>query len=244
MVSIEKRFNDVKASNNSEEINDFLIELSKNPREEFMRFLDFFIDKPDTLIFEKIKLNLIFLIGEIGRLIPLDEKYLKLMVNSYYSSDRWIRNEIIQAIKEIMEKNEMTEEIIMLIGNAINDEYRPIKINSLKIVLNLDDNPLFLRRNLFLTLNSNDSVLTELCTRIFEKYIPDINELFYSLSHSDNYSILKPQAIRTVLFIYFKSAINLEEFRNKILATDWKIEYKEKYLKEIDTYTKILLKNI
>ncbi|MFX0007525.1 MAG: hypothetical protein ACFFAV_12455 [Candidatus Hermodarchaeota archaeon] len=241
MVAIEKVFNDVKESNNPEKINDFLIELSKNPHESFLKFLDFFIDYPDPKIFEKIKLNLIYLIGEIGRLIPLEEKYLRLIINTYYNSDRWIRNEIIQAIKKIIEKTRLTEEIIKLIGYAINDEYKPIKINSLRAFLNLDDIPLFIRKNLFLALNSKDSELINLCTRIFEKYMPEFNELFHSLDYSDNYIILKPRAIRALLLIYFRSPINLESFRKKIVESSWEFEYKEKYLIEIDTYAKILL---
>ncbi|MFW9818827.1 MAG: hypothetical protein ACFFE5_04395 [Candidatus Thorarchaeota archaeon] len=244
MDSIEKKFIDLKTSNSSEEINDFLIELSKNPKEEHLKFLDFFTKNLDSQIYEKIKLNFIFLIGEIGRLVPLEEKYLSLLIETYYKSDRWIRNEIIQAIKKIMQKNEVTEEILKLIGYAINDEYRPIKINSLKIILNLEDIPLFIRRNLFLALKTNDLETNELCTKIFQNRIPDFNELFRSLEYSDNYMLLNPHAIRTLLLIYFISPIYIESFREKILDSNWNLEYKEKYLKEIDTYIQILLKNI
>ncbi len=244
MDSIEKKFVDVKTSNNSEKINDFLIELSKNPQEEHLKFLDFFIRDLDSQIFEKITLNFIYLIGEIGRIVPLKEKYLNLLIETYYKSDRWIRSEIIQAIKNIIEKNEATEEMIKLIGYAINDEYQPIKINSLKIILNLNEIPQFIKRNLFLALKSNDVESNELCIRIFENHIPDINDLFSSLDYSDNYTLLKPHMIRTLLLTYFKSPIYIESFRTMILESNWKIEYKEEFLKEIDVYTKILLKSI
>ncbi|MFX0021235.1 MAG: hypothetical protein ACFE9S_02845 [Candidatus Hermodarchaeota archaeon] len=244
MDSIEKKFVDVKTSNNSEKLNDFLIELSKNPQKEYLKYLGFFSKNLESQVFEKIQLNFIYLIGEIGRLVPLEEGYLSLLIDTYYKSDRWIRSEIIQAIKKIIEKNELTEEIIKLIGYAINDEYRPIKINSLKIILNLKEIPIFIRRSIFLALKTNDIELNELCIRIFEKHIPDFNDLFNSLDYSDNYILLKPHAIRTLLLTYFKSPINIESFRTKILESNWKIEYKEGYIKEIDVYTKILLKSI
>ncbi|MFX0003206.1 MAG: hypothetical protein ACFE9C_10110 [Candidatus Hodarchaeota archaeon] len=244
MPSIEDSFNNVKSSKNPEKINDFLVELSKNPQKDFLRFLDFFITNLEPQLFEKTKLNLIYLLGEIGYLMPLDDKYLKLLMETFYNSDRWIRNEIIKAINKVSINTELKEEAIKLIGYAINDEYQPIKVNSLKTLLNLDENPLLVRRNLFLVLNSKDSELEELCVKIFEKFLPDFNELFNSLSYSDNYLVLDSKAIRTLLLIYFRSPINLESFREKILSANWILENKERFLKEIDTYEKILLKKI
>jgi hypothetical protein len=244
LIQAERLIEEGKIEEALQLVNDFLIELSKNPREEYLRFLDFLIENQDTEIFEKIKLNLVYLIGEIGKLVPLEDRYPSLLLNTYYNSDRWIRNEIIQAIKNIMEKTEIAEEIIKLIGYAINDEYRPIKINSLKIILNLKEIPLFIRRNLFLALNINDSESKELCIRIFENHIHDFNDLFTSLDYDDNYSLLKTHAFRTLLLTYFKTPINIESFRTMILDSNWKIEYKEDILKEIDTYTKILLKSV
>jgi len=243
-MSIEKSFVDIKSSKNPEKINDFLVELSKKPNKEYLKFLDFFIMDLEPHIFEKIKLNLVYLIGEIGSLIPLEDVYLRFLLNTYYTSDRWVRNEIMQTIKKIAKNTEITDKIIELIGYAINDEYLPIGINALKTLFILDNNPLYVRRNLFLALNSIDLELNELCVRIFERFLPDYNELFYSLDYSDNYLILKTKAIRTLLLIYFKSPINLESFREKIESSTWELKQKEKLLKEIDTYEKILLKKI
>ncbi|MFW9972167.1 MAG: hypothetical protein ACFFDF_18415 [Candidatus Odinarchaeota archaeon] len=244
MIFFEKSFTNVKSSKNPEKINDFLIELSKNPHKEHVKYLDYFIKHLEPHIFDKIKLNLIYLIGEIGDLIALEDKYLKLLIDTYYNSDRWVRNEIMQAMKKITLNTEVNEEIIKLIGYAINDEYQPIRVNSLKILLNLKENPLFIRRNLFLALNSKDLEVEELCVKIFEKFLPDFNELFNSLDYSNNYTILKPKAIRSLLLICFKSIINLESFRKRILSSNWELTNKEKYLKEIDIYEKLLLKKI
>ncbi|MFX1503155.1 MAG: hypothetical protein ACFFDH_19500, partial [Promethearchaeota archaeon] len=170
--------------------------------------------------------------------------YLNFLLETYYKSDRWIRNETVQAIEKISKNTEISEDIIRLIGNALNDDYSPIRINALKVLLNLGDLPLFVSRNIFQALNSKDSELKALCINIFEKFLPDFIQLFHSLNYSENYKILKTRAIRSLLLIYFKSPINLEEFREKISTSNWDLEYKDVYLKEIDTYEKILFRKI
>lgn len=244
MELIKLKFDKIKESNNPDIINDFIFKLSENPEKEHLVFLKYFIANLDTQIFDKIKLSLVFLFGEIGKISTLDAKCLQFLVDTYFKSDRWIRNEIIQAFGKILKKTEISQDAIKLIGNAINDEYPPIKVNALRILLNFDDIPLFVRRNLFFTLNLKDLELEELCVKILEKFLPDFNQLFNSLNYLDNYLILKPKAIRTLLLIYFKSPINLESFRKKISSSNWEIEHRERYLKEIDTYEKILLKKI
>lgn len=236
--------NNFKELKDPEEINDFLIKLSENPNTEDLKRVDYFIDNLDPPIFEKIKLNLIFLLGEIGESTPIEDKYLNFLLETYYTSDRWIRNEIIQAIGKISKKIEITESIIKLIGYAVNDDYTPIKVNALKMLLDFRDLPLFIRRNIFLTLNLKDPELESFCVKIFEKFLPDFNQLFNSLDYSGNYEILKPKAIMALLLVYFKSPINLESFRQKILTSNWEDNYKEIYFREIDTYEKILLKRL
>jgi len=225
-----------------EEINNFLIKLIKNPIEEYLIFLDFFIKNLETQIFDKIKLNLIFLLGEIGKSTPLQQDYLEFISDSYYVSDRWIRNEIIQTINKISTQSELSEKIIELIGYAINDEYTPIRNNALKILLKLEVFPNV--KNIFQILNSKDSELVENGLEILTKFIPNSARLFDSLNSSNNYKILKIKAIRTVLLICFNSLIYLESLRDLILKSSWEKNYKEIYLKEIDTYERILLKKI
>ncbi|KKM89491.1 hypothetical protein LCGC14_1248190, partial [marine sediment metagenome] len=239
---IKKSFETIKKTRKPEEINNFLIKLSKNPIEEYLIFLDFFIKNLETQIFDKIKLNLIFLLGEIGKSTPLQQDYLEFISDSYYVSDRWIRNEIIQTINKISTQSELSEKIIELIGYAINDEYTPIRNNALKILLKLEVFPNV--KNIFQILNSKDSELVENGLEILTKFIPNSARLFDSLNSSNNYKILKIKAIRTVLLICFNSLIYLESLRDLILKSSWEKNYKEIYLKEIDTYERILLKKI
>jgi hypothetical protein len=165
-------------------------------------------------------------------------------MDTYYSSDRWIRNEVIQAIGKISTHIEITEDVIKLIGYAVNDDYIPIKLSALQVILNLAEIPPIIIKNIFQALNSRNSEIEALSIKILEKFLPDYNQLFLSLNFLNNYKILKKKAFRALLLVYFKSLLNLESFRENISGSDWEIEYKEDFLKEIDIYEKIMLKKI
>ena len=244
MELLNNNFEEIKRAKNPEIINDFLIKLSEDPNIDYLMSVDHFIENLDTQIFDKVKLNLIFLIGEIGKLTILGERYLTFLCETYYTSDRWVRNEIIQAIGKISTNSEISNDVIKLVGYAVNDDYLPIKVNALQVILNLEEFPLIIRSLVFQALNSNISELEAFCVKILDKFLPDYNQLVNSLNYSNNYKILKPYTIRTLLLVYFRSPLNLEPFRQKISNSNWEIEYKEIFLKEIDTYEKILLKKL
>ncbi|MCK4286720.1 MAG: hypothetical protein KAX18_10985 [Candidatus Lokiarchaeota archaeon] len=244
MALFKQNFDEIKDSNNPDLINDFIIKLSENPKKEYLKYLKYLIDNSDTQILDKITLNLIYALGELGNLTSLDENYLNFIHETYLHSDRWIRNEIIQAIDKISKKSHLNENIVLLIGGALNDDYPPIKINTLKVLLNLKQVPDFIFTNIFYVLNSKDSTVLEGCRRALEKIHLETYKLFSLLNQLDNYKILKPRAIRSLLLIQFNSIINLESFREIIGSSNWDNSFKEKYLTEIDTFQRILIKNM
>ena len=71
--------------------------------------------------------------------------------------------------------------------NAVNDDYLPIRINALKTLLDLGNLPLYFWRNIFLVLNSKNPELEEVSAKIFDKFLPDYNQLFISLK--ENYDV-------------------------------------------------------
>ncbi len=244
MELLNNNFEEIKRNKNSEIINDFLIKLGEDPNKEYLKYIEYFMNNLDTQIFNKVKLNLIFLMGEIGKVTILDERYLKFLIETYFTSDRWIRNEIIKTIGKISANSDITNDVIELVSNALNDDYSPIKVNALQVMLNFKELPRVVRRYIFQALNSRDFELEAFCVQVLDKFLPDYNQLVNSLNYSDNYKILKPYAIRTLLMGYFLSPLNLEPFRQKILNSNWEIEYKEIYLTEIDNYEKIILKKL
>lgn len=240
MELINKYFEEIKKTRNPEDINRFLLKLIKNPIEEHLDFLDFFIKNLEHPILDAINLNLFFLLGEIGKTTALKRDFINFILNMYSTSDRWVRNEIIQTIEKISNHSQLSEKIINLIENALNDEYIPIKHNSLKILLKLEKQPNV--RNIFQILNSKEPELVELGLEVLIKHLPSYNQLFDSLNTSENHRILKSKAIRVFLMFSFRSLLDLESFRNLIIKSTWLNDFKEKYLKEIETYEKILLK--
>ncbi|KKK41962.1 hypothetical protein LCGC14_1557630 [marine sediment metagenome] len=242
MAFFKQEFDEIKESNNPVIINDFIIKLSENPNKDHIKYLNYFIDNLNTQIHDKVKLNLIYALGETGNLTLIEEKYLNFLHETYHHSDRWVRNEIIQAIDKISKKSKLTEKIIVLIGNVLNDDYTPIKINALKVLLNLTQIPDLIFKNIFRVLNSRDSAVSEGCRRILEQF--DKHKLFDLLNQLENYKILKPRAIRSLLLVQFKSILNLESFREMILNSNWDDSYRMNYLKEIDTFQRIIAKNL
>jgi hypothetical protein len=244
MEPIKLKFEEIKNSKNPDLINDFIIQLSKNPIGGYLDYLDYFIKSVDPQIFAKIKLNLIFILGELGKLTQLSDYYLRFIEEVYYKSDRWVRNEIIQAISKISSKSELDEKTVELLSISLTNEYLPIKINTLKILLNFKILPDNILINLIRLMNSKDSEILEGCGRIFEKIPQQPDRIFLILNEIDNYQILKPRGIRSLLLIQFKSIINAESFREMVINSNWGENYKKNYLKELDTFERILLKNI
>ncbi|MHA1915672.1 MAG: hypothetical protein ACW986_18760 [Promethearchaeota archaeon] len=243
MESLKHEFEKIKESTNPEFLNNFIIELGKNPNEEFLHFLKYFIDNLPNQILDKINLNLIFVIGEIGSKIPLEKDYLQFLLETYYKSDRWIRNEILQALEKISRNLKVDEDLVVLISTAVNDEYASIKLSALSALSNFKSLPNKVLRNIFLVMNSNKSEIFDGCRRVFAHLSLGPQQLFVALDDTDNYKILKTEGIRSLLLIQFKSIINLELFRELILDSGWGKEYKEKFLKEIETFERILVKN-
>ena len=240
MESLRINFEEIKKTRNPEDINNFLIKLSNSPSRDYFNFIEFFISNLEPKILVKIKLNLIFAIGEIGKTTAINQDFMNFLLNTYFTSDRWVRNETIQSIEKISNHSQLSENIINLIENALNEEYAPIRQNALKILLKLEKQPK--ARNIFHILNSKESELVELGLEVLIKHFPNSTQLFDSLNTSENHIILKSKAIRTLLFFYFRSLFDLESFRDLILNSTWLNDSREKYLKEIEVYEKILLK--
>ena len=243
MDNILDWFEKIKKSNDPEKINDFLIEISKHPRFEYLSLIDYFIGYLAPKIHEQIKINLIYNLGELGKLEKIDIKFIDYLEKEYYNSDRWIRNEIIVAFRKISMNIDLSENVKEVIGRALNENYTPIKTNALKTLSHISNIPKFLLKNILHILNSSNSELEELSTNILRKSIKDENILVDLLDSFENYKILNKKGIRSILLIYFNSLDSLESFRKLILKSKWDISYKEMFLNEIDDYQRLLLKN-
>jgi len=242
-MNLEEKFNRVINSKDPEEIDDFLIEIGRNPQIKYLTFIEYFIENCDKSLFQKIKLNLIYALGEIGKLKTIPDKFTRFLIREYNGSDRWVRGEVIKTFEKLSSNTILDDSVIKLLGMASNEEYLPISINALNILSRRIRNiPRTILRNILNAFNSSSSDLRELASEVLTKMVKNEEELFEVLLHNDNYKILKKNAIRSLLVIYLKSIFSIESFRQKIIDSKIESLHKDIILNEIKIYKSILSK--
>ncbi len=243
MEDIENILLKIKDNTNPQEINDILIKLSKNPNEKTLVIVDYFLDSLNATILNKIKLNLIFLLGAIGSVTVLNRKYLNFLVESYFNSDRWVRNEIIQSFLVILQNHEYNNEIYQIIEHALNEDYAPIKKSALSVLMILKELPEKVLLTLLRVLNTNNEEIVEMGLKVLKRDVQTGDELFELLNISKGYTILNKSIVRVLILEYFDSISELELFIEKIDSSKWEEEYKILCNTEINSFQRILKKN-
>jgi len=242
-MNLEEKFNRVKKSKNSEDIDDFLIEIGRNPQINYLSFIEYFIENCDPPLFHKIKLNLIYALGEVGKMKEIPDKFTRFLIREYNGSDRWVRGEVIKTFEKLSSNTILDDNVIKLLGMASNEDYLPNSINALNILSRrMVRVPKTILRNILNAFNSSNSDLRELASEVLTKIVRNEEELFEALLHNNNYKILKQNAIRSLLAIYFKSISSIESFRKKIIESKIESLHKDIILSEIKTYKSILSK--
>ena len=242
MEDIENILLKIQDITNPQEINDILIKLSKNPNEKTLVIVDYFLDSLNATILNKIKLNLIFLIGAIGSVTVLNRKYLNFLVESYFNSDRWVRNEIIQSFLVILQNHEYNNEIYQIIEHALNEDYVPIKKSALSVLMILKELPEKVILTLLRILDTNNDDILEMGLKILKRDVQTWDELFELLNISKGYTILNKFIVRVLILEYFDSISELESFIEKINSSKWEEEYKILCKTEINSFQRILKK--
>ncbi len=242
MEDIEKTLLKIQDNSNPQEINDILIELSKKPNEKTLVIVDYFLDSLNATILNKIKLNLIFLLGAIGSVTVLNRKYLNFLVESYFNSDRWVRNEIIQSFLVILQNHEYNNEIYQIIEHALNEDYAPIKKSALSVLMILKELPEKVVLTLLRVLDTNNDEILEMGLKILKRSVQTWDDLFELLNISKGYTILNKFIVRVLILEYFDSISELESFIEKINSSKWEEEYKILCNTEINSFQRILEK--
>lgn len=242
-MNLEEKFSRVKNSKDPEELDDFLIEMGRYPQVKYLSFIEYFIENCDPPLFHKIKLNLIYALGEIGKLKQIPDKFISFLIREYNGSDRWIRGEVIKSFEKLSSNTILDDSVIKLLGIASNEDYLPISINALHILSKrIPSIPRTILRNILNAFNSSNSDLRELASEVLTKIVKNEEELFEALLQNDNYKSLKKNAIRSLLVTYFKSIFSIELFHQKIIESKIESLHKDIILSEIKTYKSILSK--
>ncbi|MEJ2248255.1 MAG: hypothetical protein P8Y97_01190 [Candidatus Lokiarchaeota archaeon] len=134
-------FERIKESNDYNELNDILINLAKEPHPEYLNLIEFIIENKPSKIQNKIIINIAYLLGKIGENLKIDEIFLHYLRKNYSKQDRWVRNEIIKALKKLESKNYIKKIYINILEKSLREDYEPIILNSLEILEKMDDLP-------------------------------------------------------------------------------------------------------
>jgi len=243
-MDVEKIFHDIKKSHSPERINDFLIELGEHPNQGNWEMIDFFVTELNKELFNKIKINLVYVIGVLSSDKRVPQRFLTFLVDIYYQSDKWVRNEIIKSFISILKNQQANKKIIDVLAKSIKEEYLPLKKNALEAISKLENVELTLIKNILMIMDSHNSDVLDKCNKIIKREIKNEQQLFEILNYDNSYTSINKRAFRVILTYFFKTVINIEPFRKRIKNSNWETEYKQKYLKEIDIFQKILLKNL
>ncbi|MFX1396579.1 MAG: HEAT repeat domain-containing protein [Promethearchaeota archaeon] len=244
MKEIEDEFKEAKKSNNINFINDFLIKIAQNPKIEYISYIKYFIKHIDPSLFSNVKLNIIFAIGSIGEQFTIPSDIITYLIEEYYKSDMWVRNEIIDALKKISKNSQFPKTIIGLLKRSLHEDYALIKSNSLYILNSLKEIPKDIQRELLRIPNQSMSQeTTKNYSLLVKRIIPDEEKLFKMLEEDNTYELLSKNSIKTILISYFDSILHLESFQNRIIDSRWSKTSKELFIKEINVFKKILLRN-
>jgi hypothetical protein len=226
---------------NTDLINELLIDAGKKADKEFLIYVDYLIENASKSVLDKVKINIVYLLGEIGRANILENKYLGFLIKIYYNSDRWVRDEFIQALGKLVDNHKFSNEIFHILAYALIEDYIPIKVNTLKLLNKMGNLPDFILKNLLKTIDNSNPEVVEYSIQILKKHITNDSSLFDIFNSSGNYKILTKNATRVLLVEYFDSLAKLENFRIRIEKADWHEKHKSLLFKEIDSYQRILI---
>jgi hypothetical protein len=239
---MRERFEELKESNNPEELNEFIIKLAEDPREEYLDFVSYFVKNLSEPLLNKVKINLIYLIGVLSKKLAIDQFFLEFLKKQYYLSDRWIRNEIIKALSEIAKKQPLKDKYIELISISLREEYIPIKKNALEALNKTIKIQYPFLKEILPLMGSHNSEITEKSKKLLTREINNYRELYHFLNIEDNYKMMNKNNFRAILVAFFNSVFYLEEFRKLLQDSNWENDHKQVFLEELDTYERLLLK--
>lgn len=227
IAKIQKKYSDLNF------INDIIIELSQEPKTFHFEIVDFLtkILKEEDL--RKININLIYLIGELGKIKPLEEKYVKYLLDTFYISDRWIRQEILKSLEKNINVVKSHETFMKVISDALKEDYEPNNTTALKVIFQLDKIPPPLFRSFLTVINKEQHGLQEDITKIINKNFDTGSLIFELLNQNKNYLILKPNGVRLVLQSLISSINEIDAIQTLIKGSDWEDNCKSLFLDEI-----------
>ncbi|MHA1191314.1 MAG: hypothetical protein ACTSP9_03340 [Promethearchaeota archaeon] len=227
-------------SENYDDINEFLIEASKTPNLKNLIDIDYLITNSQDSFLYHFTINLVFLLGEIGKNHFLSDNYINFLIKTYFKSDRWIRNEILLAFSKSIRIDELFKNILDVIEFALVDDYDPITISALTIVHYTKKIPERFFPKIIKNIESKNPKIVQKSIKALKKHMKSTNVLYEILLKENTINLYSKQILRSLLLTFFKEVNLVEEFKEKIMNSDLDLAKKESLISEIKTYQRIL----
>ncbi len=221
-------------------INEFLIEASKTPHLKNLIDIDYLITSSQDSLFNHFAINVIFLLGEIGKNHFLSDKYTNFLITTYFKSDRWIRNEILLAFSKSIRIDELFKNILDVIEFALVDDYDPITISALTIIYYAKKIPDRFFPKIIKNLESKNPKIVQKSVKVLKKHVESTDVLYDILLKENIIDLYSKQILRSLLLAFFNDVHIVEEFKEKIMNSDLDLTKKESLISEIKTYKRIL----
>ena len=240
MNSIEEIIQKIQNNlNNSDIINEILIELSQELKPTHIKVVDYLLKNVSKENLSRININLVYLLGELGTLTPLSLNYITFLFDTFYNSDRWIRSEVLKTLEKNIDAAKHIDKFLQLLSTAMNEEYETNIINSLRVLINMDEMPTSLFKSFLAILNKGAPNFKEYLDKILKKYLKDESMIFNLLNIDSNYTTLNTHGFRLILQSFLPSTQKIDTFQVLIENSNWEPSYKSMFLKEI-----IIVKNL
>ena len=227
-------------SENYNAINEFLIEASKTPHLKNLIDIDYLITSSQDSLLKHFAINLIFLLGEIGKNHFLSDNYIKFLIETYFKSDRWIRNEILLVFSKSIRIDDLFQKILDVIEFALVDDYEPIVINALTVINYAKRIPESCYPKIIRNLESKNFKIVQESIKVLKKHVKSTNMLYEILLKESSINLYRKTILRSLLMTFFSEVHLVEEFREKIMKSDLDLAKKESLISEIKTYQRIL----
>lgn len=229
-------------SKNYTDINEFLIEASKTPHLKNLIDIDYLITNSQDSFLYHFAINLVFLLGEIGKNHFLSDIYKNFLIKTYFKSDRWIRNEILLAFSKSIRIDELFKNILDVIEFALVDDYDPITISALTIIYYTKKIPDRFFPKIIKNLESKNPKIVQKSIKVLKKHMESTNVLYEILLKDNTIDLNSKQILRSLLLTFFNEVNLVEEFIDNIIKSDLDLVKKESLISEIKTYQRILQK--
>lgn len=220
-------------------IDDIILNIADNPSPDV---IDLILSIFNELSYDEISiflLNLIFVIGEVGKSTEIPEEILHKLNEVYFKSDRWIRAEVVEALGKISMIRELKEKDLDVIFISLSDEYEGLQIKALEILIKKPEYVSNKNADRLITLlKSSNSIISDKAYKILKSIIHSESELITVIN--DSKVKLSKKILRKLITLFSSSIRNLIDLKFTIVNSAITSELKDLIFSEIETLIKIM----